>query len=319
MFSKRSSGHAVLFLPFASKENLHLLTRTLGEILSLRYKQTAQAFMKNKMKFKIGEFSKLCQVTVKTLRHYEEIGLLIPVEVDEWTGYRYYDISQLRRMNRIVYLKQLGLSLEEIAELFEEGKECPDAELLKIKIEQCEQKIAHLVWRQTELAKLEKKLRQQENVMERICEKSLPARIFATHRRKIDSYQELFELCPNIIGPEMLRLGCQCPDPTYCFTIEYNEEYGVDIDIEYFEAVAERQEDSDLIKFKELPEVPAALCISHYGAYEHMPETFAELYAYAEANGYEMSDRPRFCYIDGIWNKDTEDEWLTEIQFPIKR
>lgn len=54
--------------------------------------------MKNKMKFKIGEFSKLCQVTVKTLRHYEEIGLMIPVEVDEWTGYRYYDISQLRCM-----------------------------------------------------------------------------------------------------------------------------------------------------------------------------------------------------------------------------
>lgn len=45
--------------------------------------------MKNKMKFKIGEFSKLCQVTVKTLRHYEEIGLMIPVEVDEWTGYRF--------------------------------------------------------------------------------------------------------------------------------------------------------------------------------------------------------------------------------------
>ena len=55
--------------------------------------------MKNKMKFKIGEFSKLCQVTVKTLRHYEEIGLMIPVEVDEWTGYRYYDISQLRCMS----------------------------------------------------------------------------------------------------------------------------------------------------------------------------------------------------------------------------
>mgnify|MGYP002225606548 CR=1 FL=1 len=63
--------------------------------------------MKNKMKFKIGEFSKLCQVTVKTLRHYEEIGLMIPLKY-EWTGYRYYDISQLRCMSRIVYLKQLG-------------------------------------------------------------------------------------------------------------------------------------------------------------------------------------------------------------------
>ena len=270
------------------------------------------------MKFKIGEFSKLCQVTVKTLRHYEEIGLLIPIEVDEWTGYRYYDISQLRRMNRIVYLKQLGFSLEEITELFEEGKECPDTEQIKEKVERCKNDMAHLMWRQTELAKLETLLQKQENIMEKVFEKSLPSRIFATHRHKIESYQELFHLCPNIIGPEMHRLGCECPAPEYCFTIEYNDEYGVDIDIEYFEAVAERKEDSELIKFKELPEVPVALCINHYGAYDKMPETFAELYAYAEANGYEVSERPRFCYIDGIWNKESVDEWLTEIQLPVK-
>lgn len=274
--------------------------------------------MKNKMKFKIGEFSKLCQVTVKTLRHYEEIGLLIPVEVDEWTGYRYYDITQLRQMNRIVYLKQLGFSLEEITELFEEGKEYPDAELLRVKIERCKCEIEHLAWRRTELERLGNKLKEQENMMEKVVKKSLPARVFATHRCKIDSYQELFNLCPNVIGPEMQRLGCECPAPEYCFTIEYNEEYAVDIDIEYFEAVTERKEDSMLIKFKELPEVPVALCINHLGAYEQMPETFAELYAYAEANGYEVTDRARFCYIDGIWNKETVEEWLTEIQLPIK-
>ncbi|WP_367279900.1 MerR family transcriptional regulator [Bacteroides sp.] len=275
--------------------------------------------MKNKMKFKIGEFSKLCQVTVKTLRHYEEIGLLIPFEVDEWTGYRYYNISQLRQMNRIVYLKQLGFSLEEIGRLFEEGKDYPGPELIEAKVERCKEEIERLIRRQTELAKLEDMLRKQEKVMKKVFEKSLPARVFATHRRKIDSYQELFNLCPNVIGPEMYRLGCECPAPEYCFTIEYNEEYGVDIDIEYFEAVAQRKEDSELIKFKELPEVPVALCISHYGAYEKMPETFAELYAYAEANGYEVSDRPRFCYIDGIWNKESVEEWLTEIELPVKR
>ena len=154
--------------------------------------------------------------------------------------------------------------------------------------------------------------------MEKVFEKSLPARVFATHRRMIDSYQELFNLCPNIIGPEMQRLGCQCPEPQYCFTVEYNEEYGVDIDIEYFEAVAKKGTDSELIKFKELPEVPRALCINHYGPYENMPNTFAELYTYAEANGYEASERPRFSQIDGIWNKDSEDEWLTEIQLPVK-
>ena len=275
--------------------------------------------MKSKMKFKIGEFSKLCQVTVKTLRHYDEIGLLIPFEVDEWTGYRYYDIGQLRRMNRIVYLKQLGFSLEEIIEMFEEGKEYPDTALIKHKIVSSKIEIEHLMWRQTELAKLEDMLQKQEKVMKQVIKKSLPARVFATHRRKIDSYQELFDLCPNIIGPEMLRLGCECPAPEYCFTVEYNEEYGVDIDIEYFEAVAQRKEDSELITFRELPEIPVALCISHYGAYDKMPETFAELYAYAEVNGYEVAERPRFSYIDGIWNKEAVEEWLTEIQLPVKQ
>lgn len=272
--------------------------------------------MKSKMKFKIGEFSKLCQVTVKTLRHYEEVGLLSPFEVDKWTGYRYYDTAQLRRMTRISYLKRLGFTLEEIANQLEQSDNYLDPELIQSKIEQCNGEIERLNWRLTEL---ENTLHKQEKVMEKVFIKSLPARIFATHRRKIDSYQELFNLCPNIIGPEMARLGCECPEPQYCFTVEYNEEYNVDIDIEYFEAVARAGEDSELIKFKSLPEVPVALCINHYGSYEKMSETFADIYAYAEANGYELSDRPRFCYIDGIWNKESAREWLTEIQLPVKQ
>ena len=55
--------------------------------------------MSEKTKLKIGEFSKLMQVTVKTLRLYEQMGLLIPYEVDKWTGYRYYTIEQMQRLN----------------------------------------------------------------------------------------------------------------------------------------------------------------------------------------------------------------------------
>lgn len=275
--------------------------------------------MKGKIKFKIGEFSKLCQVTVKTLRHYEEMGLLVPFAVDQWTGYRYYDISQLRRMNRIAYFKGLGFTLDEIFDIFDDDSQMPSSEMIRSKSEHCQREIERLIKRQRELTKLGTMLHNQENIMEKVTEKSLPSRIFATHRRKIDSYEELFNLCPNIIGPEMHRLGCECPASEYCFTVEYQEEYGKDIDIEYFEAVAERKEDSELIKFRELPEVPVALCIKHYGAYEKMRETFAALYAYAEANGYEATQPARFTYIDGIWNKASEDEWLTEIQLPVKR
>lgn len=70
--------------------------------------------------FKIGEFSKLSLVPAKTLRYYDQIGLLKPNEVDHFTGYRYYSASQLPRLNRILALKDLGLSLEEIGRLLDE-------------------------------------------------------------------------------------------------------------------------------------------------------------------------------------------------------
>src|SRR5215475_12744705 len=71
--------------------------------------------------FKIGEFSKLVQVPVPTLRYYDQVGLLKPVEVDRFTGYRYYSASQLPRLHRILVLKGLGFSLEQIAEALDEG------------------------------------------------------------------------------------------------------------------------------------------------------------------------------------------------------
>ena len=67
--------------------------------------------------FKIGDFSKLSFATVKTLRYYDEIGLLKPVKVDRFTGYRYYSADQLPRLNYIIALKNMGLSLEEVATL----------------------------------------------------------------------------------------------------------------------------------------------------------------------------------------------------------
>ena len=76
--------------------------------------------MSRKTKLKIGEFSKMMQVTVKTLRHYEQKGLLVPDEVDEWTGYRYYSITQMQRLNTIRGLQRQGFSLEEIKDLFED-------------------------------------------------------------------------------------------------------------------------------------------------------------------------------------------------------
>ena len=75
----------------------------------------------SKMKLKIGEFSKMMQVTVKTLRHYEQKGLLLPDEVDEWTGYRYYSLEQMQKLQSIRDLQRLSFSLDEIKDLLMTG------------------------------------------------------------------------------------------------------------------------------------------------------------------------------------------------------
>src|SRR5262245_41005932 len=71
--------------------------------------------------FKIGDFSKLSRVPVKTLRYYDELGLLRPAHVARFTSYRYYAIDQLPRLNGILALKDLGFSLDQIARLLDDA------------------------------------------------------------------------------------------------------------------------------------------------------------------------------------------------------
>ena len=73
------------------------------------------------VKFKIGELSRLCRVSVRTIYHYEELGLLQPAFINPDTGHRYYDSKQLLRLCYIVWFKEQGMILSEIREMFEKG------------------------------------------------------------------------------------------------------------------------------------------------------------------------------------------------------
>ena len=274
--------------------------------------------MSNKTKLKIGEFSKMMQVTVKTLRHYELKGLLLPDEVDKWTGYRSYSISQMQRLNTIRDLQRQGFTLEEIKELLDDGAQMPGVELLTQKIEETERQLQLLVERRRQLLRWLDS-HKQKNTMEKFNIQSLPEIIVATHRTTIVDYSALGMLCVNTIGPEMQRLGCKCPLPGYCFTIEHNPEYAASkIDIEYCEQVEEMGKESDIIKFKHLPAVPKALCMKHVGPYERFYESYTEAFKYMEEQGYKMAGHPRTCYIDGAWNQDDPEKWVSIIQIPIQ-
>lgn len=269
-------------------------------------------------KLKIGEFSKMMQVTVKTLRHYEQKGLLVPDEVDEWTGYRYYSITQMQRLNTIRGLQRQGFSLEEIKDLFEDESQMPSVAQLTKKIEETERQLQILMERRHQLLKWMDS-HKQIRTMEKFSIQSLPEIIVASHREIIPDYSALGQLCVNKIGPEMQRLGCKCPPPGYCFTIEHHQEYrATDLDIEYCEQVEEMGTDNTIIQFKRLPTVPKALCMKHVGPYERFHESFTEAFAYMEEQGYKLAGQLRTSYIDGVWNKANPEEWLSIIQIPIE-
>lgn len=273
----------------------------------------------SKNKFKIGEFSKLCFVTVKTLRHYERIGLLVPHEVDQWTKYRYYAASQIEEMSKIRDLKELGLSLDDIKELIEDGLMKPDKNLVERKIAQTREEIQRLGRRLRALEGLYEHTAKRKE-MSRIVIKPLPGGTVASFRRHLRSYEELGGLCCDVIGPEMRRLGCVCPEETaYCFTVDYNKNFNPeDIDLEYCEIVASKGEDSDLIKFKDLPVIDKAVCIDHRGGYDSFGATMAEVFKYIEEHGMSIIGEPRFCYIHGVWDCEDVADWLTEVQIPVR-
>lgn len=267
---------------------------------------------------KIGEFSRLCRVTVRTLRHYEDIGLLEPEITDMESGYRYYAVRQMQKMNAVRSLKEMGFSLKEIMELWDEDTHIPSVSALEKKISDTEAELERLKVRRTQLKATIASLKKKEK-MEMIYIEQLPAITVASYRGFIPSYAALGQLCCDVIGPEMARLGCECPQPGYCFTIEHGGYKPADIDIEYCEMVTEARKDSSLIKFKSLPEVPTAVCMKVYGPYDRLHGSYQELFAWIEKEGYGIVGAPRANYVDGAWNQEDPEKWLTIIQVPVEK
>ena len=263
--------------------------------------------------YKIGLFAQMNHTTVKTLRFYEDRGLLYPAFVDEENGYRYYTLNQMATLHQITALKQAGFTLDDIGHILM-GEE--QESLLQRKKAQLLEQIAELTH---QIAVIDTYLCDKTASLNTpVLVKTLPACIVATVERTIESYDNLFDVMPEM-GAEMERLGCECALPEYCFTqyLEpgYQEE---NVRIRACEAVTKLQETTDTLQFLELEETEAA-CIFHKGSYADFPKSYATLLHYIEENGYEIVGNIRESYIDGIWNKDSEEEWLSEIQIPVRR
>lgn len=273
--------------------------------------------MENKKQLTIGEFARLCGVTVKTLRHYEKVGLVEPVIVDDFTHYRYYSPCQMQKMNAIKSLKRLGFHLDEIAEIFDEETIRPEADALDVKIAEATEQIEALRRRLRALKAIRKSYDNKQQSGVEFC--ALPEIVVAYNRRKISNYQELFDFLPNQLGPEMARLGCECTEPGYCYLSRLSETADGRFDIEYCEQVIGPKLNSSLIAFRTVEAEPLAACLNYYGNYDGLDEAARRLTAEVEAMGYRPTSPARYSFVDGIWNQADPAKWLTVVQLPVAK
>ena len=263
--------------------------------------------------YKIGMFAAMNHMTVKTLRFYEEQGLLMPALIHPETGYRYYTLSQMAVPHQISALKQAGFTLEEIAHINAGADE--EAVLLKKKAELLA-KIADLT---RQIAVVDGYLSKKKTGLSApVLIKTIPQTTVAFMRIRLESYDGLFDRMPEM-GALMEKAGCECALPEYCFTAYPEAGYkDADILVDICESVVAAKKENGNLRFKTLPEIQAA-CVFHKGSYRTFAESYETVLRYIEENGYEIAGEIRESYIDGVWNKDDESQWLSEIQVPVRK
>ena len=268
---------------------------------------------------KIGEFSKLSRVSVRMLRHYDEIGLLKPAEIDRFTDYRYYREDQLPTMCRITALKDMGFSLAEIVKMLEvyEDKEQMERyfDARQRELERLSEDTARKL---TLLDAARNRLRKEESMRYTLTLKTIPARYAATVRMTIPRYEEEGMVWGTLVGETRPLHMVEAP-PCLCGVTYLDGEYKeTDVELMAWKTVKGEYPDTEHVRFRTLPEETVASC-TYQGGYEHISEVYAAVAAWMEENGYEASGLMFNIYHVSPHETQNPDEFVTEICYPVRK
>jgi len=267
--------------------------------------------------FKIGDFSKLAQVSIKTLRYYDEIGLLRPSEIDRFTGYRYYAAGQLSRLNRILLLKGLGLSLDQIGRLLQSDLPVDQLRgMLKLRRAEIERSIEEAEARLAQVEALLIQIEQENTVMsdyDVVIKKIAPVHV-ASIRDVVANYGAQGELWGEL---EAYLARHHVKPVAPCLTIDHNEGYKErDVDLEVCEVIDADLPASDRVRVSDLPAVEMMACTVHRGPFNQLNNGYQALMRWAEANGYRFCGASREVYLQV---GDDEAANVAEIQIPVEK
>jgi DNA-binding transcriptional MerR regulator len=266
------------------------------------------------MKIRIGNFARIGQVTVQTLRHYDDMGLLKPVDVDALSGYRYYTLDQLPRLHRILALKDLGFSLEQVSHLLEDHLSPLELRgMLRLKQSELRQQVQEQLDR---LERLEARLSmiEQEDQLpeyEVIIKRVEPLRVAAV-RGIIPTYWDEEPLWIELVN-QLQRTGAKTCEPS--MSIYHAGE--PEIDVEVCIAISTDAAEGKLVH--NLPAVESMASIIHKGPFTGFASAYANLLKWIDANGYRINgpDRQIYLRLPEEGQRRSDPNALTEMQVPI--
>lgn len=270
---------------------------------------------------KISDFAQLAQLSVSTLRYYDELGIFKPISVDPATGYRFYVMDQLVQLNRILALKDLGVNLRTITKLLREPMPT-DAfyALLQRRQAQLEQTIQNA---HEQLARIEARLEYIEKEgclsLPDVVVKAVEAQSVASCMTHVEGFILNLEYAQRFAA--MLRHYAIEPQgyANYIYHSSNVEDVVYDIEltvpVEYEANINLNVVWDDVVSIRQLPRVPTMATVVYQGSPYKISQAYHALGTWIQSNPYSIAGPCRKCCLR--WSGDL-DSYITEVQFPIE-
>jgi DNA-binding transcriptional MerR regulator len=276
--------------------------------------------MKERMILKIGEFARVGQVSIATLRYYDQCGLLKPNALDPDTGYRYYSLDQLARLNRILALKELDFPLEQIARLLEEDLSLEQLRgMFTLKQAQTQQLIDTEQARLTRLAARICQIEQEGKMPAYdVILKQVDPLLVASIRDRIPIISErghLYETLSAYLDQQGVQ-GSQ-PDLLLLHSRHRLHDEEMSIDVEVAMPLPTALPGNEQIRIRRLPRGLMAYTV-HTGEDLFLGRAYVALYRWMTDNGYRLIGPPRLVHLQHAKDMDPS-QYVTEVQFPVEK
>lgn len=267
--------------------------------------------------FKIGEFSKLTQVSVRMLRYYDEIGLLKPLHIDEESGYRMYGSQQIPELNKIIYLRDSGFQTSEIQMALQD-----DDNMMKLLEQKHSEVVTSIQGEREKLKKIElaqRELHLQANDLHyQILIKEVPSYSVLSFRKRIKNYYAEGEMWKELVA---FAKQIDIDISETCFSLYHDEEYMEEnVDVELCVPVQKKGNDYGCFRFYDTLAVAHMASMMVYGGFYNIGKAYRSFAQWIQQHSeYKMASPSRQIVHRGPWNEEDENQYLIELQIPLKK